>query len=148
MSAPFDYELSITNDKIKTQPVLKYSQIEYPTSDIVNLELDFPETYIDSIIDNYKNLGVKPFVSILSVSKDLSNNVYVYAMYSSLTEQCYINNVIKHGKYCKCSNIKYEKFIITSDLNILYFKSYDYEPFYIEDLSNLILDVVKHYNFV
>lgn len=153
MSIPFDYsdysyfEISRKIKRFKPNNI----EYEFYNSDLINLNWNSPETYIDSIIDNYKNLGIKPSVSIISAHKDTSNTIYIYAMYGSLSDKCYINNVIKHGKQCKCSYINYEKFSVSSDLQISYYSSQGIRinNDNISDLSKLILDVVKHFhNFV
>ena len=111
---------------------------------LINLNWDSPEIYIDSIIDNYKNLGIKPSVSIISAYKDYDNNIYVYVMYSSIIEKCFINNKIKHILNCNCANIKYEKFCVNKELQVIYINDITYS--YVNDLASIVLNVVKYYS--
>ena len=138
-----DYSFYELSKKIKR---FKPNKVEYKfyNSDLVNLNWDSPETYIDSIVDNYKNLGIKPSVSIISSHKDSTNTIYVYVMYGSIMDKCYIDNKIKHVKNCSCSNIIYEKFSVNRQYQVMYYNNIKYS--YIDDLSDIVLKVVKHYH--
>jgi hypothetical protein len=144
MSVYSDYSFYESYRKIKRfkpQNVIKYTPFE---SNLINLNWDSPETYIDSIVDNYKNLGIKPSVSIISSHKDSTDTIYVYVMYGSLTDKCYKDNKIKHVKNCRCSNIIYEKFSVNSQYQVMYYNNIKYS--YTDDLSDIVLKVVKHYS--
>jgi hypothetical protein len=112
------------------------------TENLINDDLSSDiNNYIDSIIDNYGNLGKKPCVSILKYEKR-TNNIYIMLMYSANEFQECIN-LKKHIKGCKCRNILYISMILDDDYNLIQIND---NSLYIYDLYNIILGVIKMYN--
>jgi hypothetical protein len=114
--------------------------MEYSTDDY--------NRYIDSIIDNYKNLGEDPCISILS-DNIYKNGRKIVIMYSSRYLKKCINNT-KHFLDCKCNHILYESFYVSNNLELIYNYNDDNRsiPIYIYDLSNLIIEVYKKFYLI
>ena len=107
------------------------NSINFKTTDIT-CECSITNKFIDNIINNYKNLGSKPLVSLLSVNKYPTGELSVMIMYS------YLN-----------SHILYEKFVISIKSNnnyvITYYSDYDVKPSYINDLSDIVFKLFTKY---
>jgi len=101
------------------------------------------EQYIDSILNNYKNLGNRPSISIISINRNEDDTILVYLMHSSIINQCYKKGKIKHVKNCKCDYINYEKYIINNKLEI--YHSGKKNPEYISDIHSILLEIIKEY---
>jgi hypothetical protein len=97
--------------------------------------------YLDSIVNNYPNLGYKPCVSILSVNLNDNDDILMLLLYSAEHLQTCIKN-----KNCNCSVINYEKFIIGTDLSVHNYYD-DNKPNYIDDLSNIAVDIIKEFYY-
>jgi len=94
------------------------------------MDNNFIDTYIDSIINKYENLGKQPTVSLFSIHKD-NNNLLIMLMYS------YVN-----------SNIHFENFTVYSnDLTIGNCYNNKPKPVYLNDLENIVLSFVKKFYF-
>lgn len=102
------------------------------------------EQYIDSIINNYKNLGKNPTISIIHINKNNCNNIFIYLMYSCIMDKCYDNNQIKHIKNCICDNVNYEEFIINNKFEIFHIGERNSE--YIDDICNILLELIKEFH--
>jgi len=116
-------------------------------SKLINLSTDNVELYIDSIINNYHQLGNMPCLSVISAYKDSDDNILLYTMYGAIMNKCIVNNIIKHIKYCKCSKIHYDKFSIDKDLNVIYYTEKNIKPDYIDDMAEIVLEVAKKFYF-
>lgn len=112
---------------------------------LISLDTDNVEIYIDSIINNYHKLGNKPCLSVISAYKDYDNNILLHTMYSAITNNCIVNNTIKHVKCCKCSKIYYDKFNIDKDLNVTCYSKKNIRPDHIDDIVEIVLEVVKRF---
>jgi hypothetical protein len=116
-------------------------------SNLINLNTDNIEIFIDSIIDNYHNIGNKPCLSVISAYKDSDNNILLNTMYGAIMNKCIVNNTIKHHKYCKCNKIYYDKFNIDKNLNVTYYTEKNIKPPYIDDMVEIVLEIVKKFYF-
>ena len=111
---------------------------------MTELNTDFTDNYIDSIINNYKNLGNKPFLSILSAHKD-NNQMIFHIMHGSIMNECYKNNVIKHIDNCSCLLINYEKFSVNNNLEFTYYNKSRIIPYYINDIACILQEIIRKF---
>ena len=123
----------LSTSDISDNPILDdyTNSINFKTTDIT-CECSITNKFIDSIINNYKNLGSDPLVSLLSVNKYPTGELSIMIMYS------YLN-----------SHILYEKFVISIKSNnnyvITYYNDYNVKPSYINDLSDIVFKLFTKY---
>ena len=105
--------------------------------------------YIDSILDNYSNLGKKPCVSILKYVpseneiKEINQKkqMNIMLMYSA-TELQECRSMKKHINRCQCCNILYITMILDVNLNLIHTND---NSIYIHDLYDIVLKVIKKF---
>jgi len=104
-------------------------------------KIDDINDYIDSILDNYNDLGKKPCVSILKCEKKY-NQINIIVMYSA-TELKECKNIKKHINRCSCCNIIYVTMILDNDLNLIQINN---NSIYINNLYEIVLKVFEKLN--